>query len=175
MVFPICFKSFPSCSDFVTLAVPLRAFLCLYHAFEDVVASCFACWVHVFSSCGCDVFRWVLPFSPVYLHFPMSCSLHSAVFSNSSWSFCLFVYSFPNCFLGNCVVVCADETVFPRFGNFIALIVSDVKTRPNCVPIVVKEAIHREADRMLSLRRSLTWIAYRILKASVWPCSPRFQ
>ena len=175
MVFPICFKSFPSCSDFVTLAVPLRAFcvsimpLKMLSLLALHVGSTFSPAVVAMCSAGFYHFLQSISTSLCLVLCTVRCSptLHGRFV-------CLFIL-FQNCFLGNCVVVCADETVFPRFGNFIALIVSDVKTRPNCVPIVVKEAIHREADRMLSLRRSLTWIAYRILKASVWPCSPRFQ
>ena len=45
--FAICFTASPSCDC---------SFLCLYHLFEDVVASGFACWIHVFSCCGFDLF-----------------------------------------------------------------------------------------------------------------------
>ena len=63
IVFPICFNASPSCSVFVVLAVSLRS------CFEDVVASWFACRVHVFSSCGCHGSYCVLSCSPVYLPF----------------------------------------------------------------------------------------------------------
>ena len=117
-------------------------FLCLHHVFEDVVASWFTCWTHVFSCCGCDLFHCVLPitsndlslsllspfyFSPFLLLLSLSFSLLLVPFTARSANRAL-TQAPKAC--GHCA--CQRPPQIPKPVRWLALLTLALQARKSC-------------------------------------------